>query len=77
MPKPDDLLASSDAARILECSADNVRRLAKAGVLVPAFTTANPTRPVALYRRADVEALRAKRARPQRTPIPTERRARR
>ena len=76
MPKPDDLLTSSDAARVLVCSADNVRRLTKAGVLVPAFTTANPARPIALYRRADVEALAAKRARPQRTPIPTERRRR-
>lgn len=73
-PKPEDLLTASDAAHVLVCSADNVRRLSKAGVLVPAFTTANPSRPIALYRRADVEALAAKRRRPQRTPIPTERR---
>lgn len=72
---PDDLLTASAAARVLVCSADNVRRLTRVGVLVPAFTTASSSRPIALYRRADVEALRAKRdSRPQRTPIPTERR---
>jgi len=74
LPKPDDLLTASDAARVLLCSADNVRRLKRAGVLEAAFMTASPTRPISLYRRADVEALRKKRARPQRTPIPTERR---
>ncbi len=74
---PDELLTASDAARVLVMSADNVRRLTRAGVLQAAAVTVSPTRPISLYRRADVEALAATRARPQRTPIPTERKGRR
>lgn len=73
-PELEEYLTVSDAARVLTMSADNVRRLTKAGVLPQAAVTVNPTRPIALYRLEDVEALRVKRARPQRTPIPTERR---
>ncbi len=40
-----------------------------------AAVTVSRTRPISLYRRADVEALAATRARPQRTP--TERKGRR
>lgn len=74
---PEELLTASDAARVLVMSAENVRRLTKAGVLKAAAITQSPTRPISLYRRTDVEALAAKRARPQRTPIPTERKGRR
>jgi hypothetical protein len=74
MPKPpEELLTASDAAHVLVCSTENVRRLSRLGLLTPAAITVNPTRPISLYRRADVEALAAKRARPHRLPIPTER----
>lgn len=67
-----EYLTPSDAARVLVMSADNVRRLTKTGVISPALVVGS--RKIALYRRADIEALARKRARPQRTPIPTERR---
>ena len=76
MDKPDELLTATDAARVLIMSADNVRRLTRTGILKAAAVTASPSRPITLYRRADVEALAATRARPQRTPIPTERKKR-
>jgi DNA-binding transcriptional MerR regulator len=71
-----EYLTASDAARLLVMSVDNVRRLTRTGVLKPAARTASPSRPISLYRRADVEALAKVRARPQRTPIPTEKRHR-
>lgn len=76
MAKLEEFLTATDAARVLTMSTDNVRRLTKAGVLPQAAVTVNPHRPIALYRLADVEALREKRARPQRLLIPTERRRR-
>jgi len=78
-PKPpllEELLTAIDAARVLVMSPENVRRLTKRGVLKACAVTVSPSRPITLYRRADVEALAAKRARPQRLPTPTERRAR-
>jgi D-aminopeptidase len=72
----EELLTASDAARVLVMSAENVRRLTKAGVLTACAVTVSPSRPITLYRRADVEALAAKRARPHRLPIPTEVRTR-
>lgn len=73
----EEFLTATDAARVLVMSADNVRRLTRTGVLPVAAVTVSPSRPITLYRRADVEALAAKRARPHRTPTPTERKARR
>ena len=70
---PEELLTTSSAADVLVMSVENVRRLTRTGVLPAAAVTVHPRRAIALYRRADVEALRAKRARPQRTTIPTER----
>jgi hypothetical protein len=65
---PEVLLTPADAARVLGMTPENVRRLTRLGVLTPAAVTENPHRPMALYRRADVEALAAKRARPHRRP---------
>jgi hypothetical protein len=70
---PEEFLTASSAAPVLGMSIENVRRLTRAGVLPAAAVTVHPRRPIALYRRADVEALAAKRARPHRLPIPTER----
>jgi len=72
----EELLTATDAARVLVMSPENVRRLTKLGVLKACAVTVSPSRPILLYRLADVEALAAKRARPERLPIPTERRAR-
>jgi hypothetical protein len=78
MPKPpEELLTTSGAAEVLVMSIENVRRLTKLGRLPAAAVTVSPSqRSFALYRRADVEALAATRARPHRRPIPTEQRRR-
>ena len=67
-----ELFTATDAADVLRMSADNVRRLTRLGVLQAAAVTVSQARPITLYTREAVEALAAKRARPQRTPTPTE-----
>lgn len=57
--RPDDLMTSSDAARILALSSDMVRLLARKGALPIAART---IRGVRLFRRADVERLARERA---------------
>jgi excisionase family DNA binding protein len=57
-PHPDDLMTSGEAARLLALSADMVRWLEREGRL-PAQRTTNGLR---LFRRSDVEALKAERA---------------
>jgi predicted DNA-binding transcriptional regulator AlpA len=57
---PDDILTASDAGHVLGCTRDNVLRLVKRGVLPVALRTASK-RPINLFRRSDVEALRARR----------------
>jgi excisionase family DNA binding protein len=58
-PRPDDLMTSGEAARVLGLSADMVRWLEREGRL-PAQRTTNGFR---LFRRCDVERLSAERAR--------------
>lgn len=53
-PAPDDLMTSTDAARVLALSADMVRVLARNGKLPVAGRTIGGVR---LFRRADVEQL--------------------
>jgi DNA-binding transcriptional MerR regulator len=48
-----DVVSSLEAAQILDCSADNVRRLAREGRLRPVIET----RAGRLFARRDVEAL--------------------
>jgi hypothetical protein len=64
-PPPEELLTASDAAPLLEVTAGSVRRLTHRGVLVAAAVTVGEKRQFSLYRRADVLALAAKRARPR------------
>jgi len=71
----ESFLTAGDAAKVLRCSPDNVRRLTRTGVLPAAGVTRSELRPIMLYRLTDVERVAAARRRPQRTPIPTERRA--
>ena len=59
---PDDLMTASDAGRIIGVSADMVRLLARGGKLAFMSTI----RGVRLFRRADVDALVARRARKKR-----------
>lgn len=73
-PPLEELYTASDAARVLALTSVTVRRLTRIGVLKPCAVTVSPSRPITLYRRADIEAVAAKRARPQRTPSTTERR---
>jgi hypothetical protein len=54
-----DLLSTADVAKVLNLSADMVRVLAREGRLQP---SAQSVRGVRLFRRSDVEALRAERA---------------
>jgi len=61
MPDADDLITSSEAARILGRSARTVARLAKAGEL-PHAGRLTAARGVYLFRRSDVEAFAAARA---------------
>jgi hypothetical protein len=53
----DDLCCSFEASQILDCSTDNTRRLARAGVLKAVMRT----RAGRLFRRGDVKALAAAR----------------
>lgn len=48
-----NVVSTSEAAQILQCSSDNVRRLARTGKLVAAIST----RAGRLFRRRDVEKL--------------------
>jgi len=57
-PRPDDLMTTGEAARVLDLSADMVRYLERTGRL-PAQRTTNGVR---LFRRGDVEQLAARRA---------------
>jgi len=52
-----DVVSTYEAAQILECSSDNVRRLARAGKLSAAIST----RAGRLFRRSDVEKLKEER----------------
>ena len=53
-------------------SEDNVHRLTKTGMLPSATRTVNTSPLITRSRRDDVEALAAKRVRPQSMPIPSE-----
>jgi excisionase family DNA binding protein len=57
--RPDDLMTSSDAARILGLSSDMVRLLARRGALPIAARTIGGVR---LFRREDVERVARDRA---------------
>lgn len=66
--RPDDLMTTGEAARLLALSPDGVRWLERGGRL-PARRTTNGVR---LFRRGDVEDLAAERARAaQNKPLPT------
>jgi excisionase family DNA binding protein len=62
--RPDDLMTTGEAARLLDLSPDGVRWIEREGRL-PAQRTTNGQR---LFRRGDVEALAAERARRAVTP---------
>jgi excisionase family DNA binding protein len=53
----ENVLSTLEASRILDCAPDTVRRLVREGVLTAAVSTCAGR----LVRRADVEALAAKR----------------
>lgn len=77
MPKPtplEELYTAPGVARVLVTSPMTVHRLTRIGVLKACAVSVGPHRSLLLYRRADVDALAAKRNRPQRTPTKTERR---
>lgn len=58
--KPDDeeIIGTSDASHILECSAETIRLWCKKGTLVPFIQTTGGTR---LFKRAEIEKLAAER----------------
>jgi excisionase family DNA binding protein len=58
-----DLLTSLEVAQLLNCSPDNIRKLAREGRLRPAITT----RAGRLFARRDIEALAAERVQLQST----------
>lgn len=55
--RPDDLLTTGDASRILNCSTDLVRHFERTGILA-ALRTVGGQR---IFRRVDVERLRDRR----------------
>lgn len=54
MQDAEPLLTTAEAARLLGCTPDNVRRLTRAGALTPAMVVGRGQR---LYARHDVEML--------------------
>ena len=67
-----DELLTTATARMFMMSKDNVHRLTKTGMLPSATRTVNTSPLITRSRRDDVEALAAKRVRPQSMPIPSE-----
>lgn len=57
MSHPDDLIGSTEAARILGRSPRTIHRLVEAGELTPAVVAPGGFAGAFLFRRADVEAL--------------------
>ena len=61
MTDSDNLIGSAEAGRILGRSPRTIHRLVADGLLVPAVTAPGGRAGVFLYRRSDVEALKAER----------------